>query len=142
MEREKRCFTQAKAKYMQLTHTDSNRTMMVQEIPAEAIQSEAGKRLEEDKETLRLAIFEGGKLNSRWYIDLTEEPWENLTHRFYATPYFHIADEGYGHLQREKSFVTIEKLADDFLIDFLRVTRYTPFGVEPLIAYLVAKLNE
>ncbi len=100
------------------------------------------KRLEEDKETLRLAIFEGGKLNSRWYIDLTDEPWENLSHRFYATPYFHIVDEGYGHLQREKSFVKLEKLCDDFLIDFLRVTRYTPFGVEPLIAYFVAKLNE
>lgn len=101
-----------------------------------------GKRLEEDKETLRLAILEGGKLSSRWYLDLAEEPWENLSHRFYATPYFHIVDEGYGHLQREKSFLKLEKLCDDFLIDFLRTTRYTPFGVDPLIAYFVAKLNE
>ncbi len=100
------------------------------------------KRLEEDKETLHLAVLEGGELSVRWFVDIAEEPWESLSHRFYATPYFQIVDEGYGHLQRENSFLMLEKLCDDFFIDFLRITRYTPFGIEPLVAYLVAKLNE
>jgi len=100
------------------------------------------KRLDEDRETMRLAILEGGNLSSRWYLDLAEEAWENLPQRFYATPYFQVVDEGYGHLEREKSFLQLEKLCDDFLTNFLRTTRYTPFGIEPLIAYLVAKLSE
>lgn len=100
------------------------------------------KRLNEDKETLRLAIFEGGKLSAPWFIDLADEPWENLSHKFYPTPYFQFVEEGYGYLQREASFLKLEKLCDDFLINFLRISRYRAFGVEPLIAYFIAKLNE
>lgn len=100
------------------------------------------KRLKEDRETVRLAVFDGGELTGKWYIDLSDEPWENLAQKFYATPYYQIVDEGYGYLQGEKSFLKLEKLCDDHLIDFLRVTRYNAFGVEPLVAYFVAKLNE
>lgn len=100
------------------------------------------KRLEEDKETLRLAFFDGGNLRPGWYVNMAEEPWENLSHRFYATPYFYLIEEGYGYLQSEKSYLKLEKMCDDFLIDWLRNTRYRWLGVEPLVAYFLAKLNE
>jgi len=100
------------------------------------------KRLKEEKETLRLAILEGGELSAKWYIDLSDEAWESFPQRFYATPYHRIVNEGYESVQEAKSFLKLEKLCDDHLVDFLRVTRFTAFGVEPLVAYFVAKLNE
>ncbi|KPJ49877.1 hypothetical protein AMJ40_04525 [candidate division TA06 bacterium DG_26] len=100
------------------------------------------RRLEEDRDTLRLAIFEGGVVESGRYAAMAEEPWESLPHRFYATPYFTIVEEGYRHLEREGSFLILEKRCNDYLLDWLRNTRYTALGVEPLVAYFLAKRNE
>ncbi len=100
------------------------------------------KRMGEEREIFRLALLEGGVKSHGWYMDLVDQPWEALAQKFYSTPYFRLVEEGYGYLVTERSFRKLEKLCDDFLTTSVRATRYLHFGVEPLIAYFLAKMNE
>lgn len=63
------------------------------------------------------------------------EPWERVPASFQYTPYGRVVREGVEHHQKAGSWWYFEKLSDDFITDFCRLGRYTPFGVEPLIAY-------
>lgn len=56
--------------------------------------------------------------------------------------YAYFLEESIKMLQRENSFVLLEKAIDDFLIRILKPAKYLSFGPEPLIAYYFAKVNE
>jgi V/A-type H+-transporting ATPase subunit C len=96
----------------------------------------------EEGDVVRLGLLEGGWRSQGWYTELVDEPWETLPQRFYATPYSALVEEGYEYLVNERSFRKLEKLCDDFLTKATRATRYVHFGVEPLVAYFLAKMNE
>ena len=100
------------------------------------------KWLKEEKEILRSGLLYGGTSSPDYLIDLIDEPWEILSRKFFATPYFELVEHGSAYLHSEDSFVRLEKLCDDYLIDFLRQTKLLTFGVEPVVAYLLAKENE
>jgi V/A-type H+-transporting ATPase subunit C len=46
------------------------------------------------------------------------------------------------NLEKQKSFVGLEKAINDFLIGILKPAKYFSFGPEPLLAYYFAKANE
>jgi vacuolar-type H+-ATPase subunit C/Vma6 len=50
--------------------------------------------------------------------------------------------EAIERIERENSFIALEKAINDFLIDVLRPAKYISFGPEPLFAYYFAKVNE
>ncbi len=56
--------------------------------------------------------------------------------------YEKIINLGINHWEKKRSFSYLEKLIDDFLIEYLKKAKYIPFGIEPLIAYLLAKEME
>jgi V/A-type H+-transporting ATPase subunit C len=45
-------------------------------------------------------------------------------------------------IEKEDSFVLLEKAISDFLIQILRLAKYLAFGPEPILAYYFAKVNE
>lgn len=45
-------------------------------------------------------------------------------------------------LEKENSFLYLEKAMNDFLIFALRIAKYINFGPEPVLAYYFAKVNE
>jgi V/A-type H+-transporting ATPase subunit C len=45
-------------------------------------------------------------------------------------------------VEKEHSFVALEKVINDFLIQVLKPAKYISFGPEPLLAYYFAKVNE
>lgn len=70
------------------------------------------------------------------------KPPEVILSTYKNTPYNRIVSEGLEYFQRENSFARLEKLMDDFLIDFLKAQKYNAFGPEPVLAYYLAKENE
>jgi V/A-type H+-transporting ATPase subunit C len=84
----------------------------------------------------------GSSLEGDRFQKAFESSWDGFPSFFFATPYESIVREGGKYLVREGSFVLLEKLCDDFLIQYLRTTRLLTFGFEPLVAYLCAKENE
>jgi len=45
-------------------------------------------------------------------------------------------------LEKDRSFVSLERSINDFLVSALKPARYFTFGPEPLLAYYFAKVNE
>lgn len=56
--------------------------------------------------------------------------------------YVYFLGEGIQYLEKEKSFIRLEKLINDFLIEVLKPAKYLSFGPEPILAYYFAKVNE
>lgn len=100
------------------------------------------KWLEEGVGALRDSLLDGGYLERRFLLSVLEEPWEGLPHRFFVTPYLKIVEQGGSYLRQNSSFARLERLCDDHRIGFLQGTKLLSFGVEPLIAYLLAKETE
>lgn len=56
--------------------------------------------------------------------------------------YASILREPIEKLQQEESFVSLERVINDFLIQILKPAKYITFGPEPLLAYYFARINE
>jgi len=50
--------------------------------------------------------------------------------------------EGIEKVEKESSFVTLEKAMNDFLVSVLKPAKFIAFGPEPVLAYYFAKVNE
>jgi V/A-type H+/Na+-transporting ATPase subunit C len=76
-----------------------------------------------------------GFLSADLLQSAAQEHWERLAALFQYTPYEHVVQEGVQQHQKTGSWWYLEKLSDDYLTSFCRLARYTPFGIEPLVAY-------
>jgi V/A-type H+-transporting ATPase subunit C len=85
---------------------------------------------------------DGSSMEGDRFQKAFESSWEGIPSFFFATPYESIVREGGEYLVREGSFALLEKMCDDFVIQYLRATRLLSFGFEPLVAYHYAKENE
>ncbi len=56
--------------------------------------------------------------------------------------YFKQLEEGIKFLKEKNSFVRIENLFNSLLYEYLRTTKYLSLGPEPVIAFILMKLNE
>jgi len=59
-----------------------------------------------------------------------------------SVDYAYFLEDSIILLEKENSFIGLEKAIHDFLIRILRPARYLSFGPEPLLAYYFAKVNE
>lgn len=100
------------------------------------------KWLEEGVAVLREFLLDGGYLERAFLLSVFEEPWEGLSHSFFVTPYLKIVEQGGSYLRQNSSFARLERLCEDHRMEFLQGTKLLSFGVEPLIAYLLAKETE
>ncbi|HEC83410.1 MAG TPA: hypothetical protein ENI46_02850, partial [Firmicutes bacterium] len=53
-----------------------------------------------------------------------------------------IIEVGGGAIEKEGTFVELEREIDNYLISFLHLTRYFTFGLEIILAYGLLKENE
>lgn len=61
---------------------------------------------------------------------------------FAATPYAEIIEESATYAKAEQSFLKLEQKCEDYLMGFLKTTRYITAGTQPIIAYLLLKEAE
>jgi V/A-type H+-transporting ATPase subunit C len=69
-------------------------------------------------------------------------PLDEVLQRFEFSPYRRIMETGGEGLEREGSFVHLEREIDNHMISFLRLARYFTFGLEVLFAYALLRFNE
>ncbi len=67
---------------------------------------------------------------------------DGLAALFFATPYFEVVQAGAAYAASEKSFLKVEQQCDEYLNGYLRTTMVITAGVQPIIAYLLAKEYE
>ncbi len=84
----------------------------------------------------------GGFVSTETLATLAEEPWERLAPALQHTPYDTVFRKAMEAHQNDGALWPLEKLSDDFLSAFCRMTHYTPFGVEPLVAFAWFSMQE
>lgn len=100
------------------------------------------KMLDESVRMLDRVLIPHGSLDQGVYIGQFDETVENLAGILSSTPYAELVTEGLRNWSEEHSLAVYERLADNYLIDYIKPAKYIVFGVEPLIGYLLAKEHE
>jgi len=87
-------------------------------------------------------FIEDGNIPEEVFEEGFEEPNEQFTDRLLPYGLQNVLMDS-AQMIRETGRVTIlEKLCDNYLMDYIREARYITYGIEPLIAYIAAKENE
>ena len=94
------------------------------------------------RELLRKVFIPGGKLELDSFLTQLDEPLTAFADRFSRDPWGYVVADGVAAWEKEGSLTTYEKLADNFLLSYMKKTRLIAFGPEPLVAYFWAKENE
>lgn len=101
------------------------------------------RRLQRGADFLERALLPGGRMDRDLFTAYLDEPLEVFTDRMQTSPYARVLAEGSREWLERATLTRYEKLADEFLLEYLKQGgRYSVFGPEPLVAYLAAKENE
>jgi V/A-type H+/Na+-transporting ATPase subunit C len=94
------------------------------------------------KANLSEILIKYGNFSPQKIIDIYENSVHSWPNYFEKTDYSSLVEEGIKHWQENKSLLEIERLSDNFLLNLLKIGRYTSFGLESVIAYYYAKEND
>lgn len=94
------------------------------------------------EEKLAETLLPGGLLDDSFFLEEFATPIADFVPRVKDGVYRRILQEALHAHQGRGDLAVLDKLADDYLIQFLQRTKYYCFGLEPLVGYLAAKENE
>ena len=95
-----------------------------------------------DREFLKKAFINDGRLDYGFFRDAMDEPVDTLKDKLLISDYSNVITDGIDSYIKTKSLMRFEKLSDDFLLDYVKKGKYVAFGIEPIVGYIMAKENE
>ena len=84
----------------------------------------------------------GGKIYEQIFIKNFDDPFDKFAENLLAYDFKEVFIEGTEALQETNKFTILEKLLDNKIIEHIKYAKYVPFGIEPLVGYLIGKDNE
>jgi len=100
------------------------------------------KEMAREKAYLEKRLIYGGVLERGYFLKSFAGSLEGFVDSLRFKDYYEIVKKGFESWKRNGSFSLLEKLFDDYLLNFVKEAKYISFGIEPLIGYLVAKEME
>jgi len=100
------------------------------------------KESKKDKENFKHFILPGGKIKEIQLFEAYDRGVDDIVAKFKYTPYLQILSSGIEYYGKNKSFSLLEKLMDDYIIEYIKSAKRISFGIEPLIAFQIAKETE
>ncbi len=100
------------------------------------------KRLKKSWDFLNKVLLSGGSIDSKLFIEKLESSLESFVDALKYGAYGTICEEGIADYQSTGSLTKLEKMADNYVMHYIQKAKYMFLGIEPLIAYLLAKENE
>lgn len=97
------------------------------------------KRMKKDRKFLHKVLLPGGTISSERLAALLDEPFDALCAQLAVSDYAKVISEGMRDWLERGTAARLEKLSDDFITDYLRRDKGSPFRLEPLINYLWSK---
>lgn len=88
-----------------------------------------------------ILFAEGGVLKPSHFLSKMDADTATLINMFRGTNYSSVVSHGIEAFEKHKSFVYLEKYANDYLLGLAKKSKFIPFGPEALIAYFFAKQN-
>ena len=96
----------------------------------------------EDKNFLKKMLIDDGNFNLKNIADMFDSPLSSWNTKFIKTDYEGVVEMGLKGYQENNSLIEIERLRDNFILDFVKIGKFITFGVEPLIGFITAKEND
>lgn len=87
-------------------------------------------------------VYPGGRTKTEYLTDTYQLPIEEVLSRFQFSPYRPVIEKGASALEKENSFVPLEREIDSYVVSFLKLSKYFTFGFEIVMAYALIKKNE
>ena len=100
------------------------------------------KWMDQERRLLDAALLPGGYVEAGLFHETLTRPWDGAAALFAATPYADVVAGGVDGIAQRQSFIPLERLCDDHTIGLLRMTRQVVAGIEPVVAYLLAREAE
>ena len=100
------------------------------------------KILNKDRDFLSKVLLDNGTLKTDLFLNQFEEDIENFAGAIKHTNYYKLVTEGIQSWTENHSLATLEKLSDNYLLNYIKQTKFAILGVEPLLGYLLAKEHE
>ncbi|HHU63330.1 MAG TPA: V-type ATP synthase subunit C [Clostridiales bacterium] len=100
------------------------------------------KAMEGGSPLLDKVLVTGGKLEMSFFTEMADQSVDAFSSRLEYSPYGQLLKEGIEHFTKTGKLSRLEKLADDYIMEYLREHKSNPLGPEALIGYLLAKENE
>lgn len=98
------------------------------------------KRMGKDVNFLNQVLTEGGEIDPHKLREASlREGWDELLEVIAGTAFGSVLEPSFTELREGGSLTQFEKLCDNVLVEMLRATKFVPFGIEALVAYLYGK---
>lgn len=91
------------------------------------------------KDNVEEALIEGGNLPLRFFLQLISESPESLPSFFSNNPYSYLIEEGVRKIIEDGSFSIFDKESENYIMNYMKLSRYVTFGIEPIVAYFVSR---
>ena len=75
-------------------------------------------------------------------VEIYDSPLSSWFEKLIHTDYKNIVETGVNYFQKNNSLMELEKLRDNFILNFSKIGKYITFGIEPLVGFITAKEND
>ncbi len=75
-------------------------------------------------------------------VEIYDSPLSSWFEKLIHTDYKNIIELGVNYFQKNNSLMELEKLSDNFILNFSKIGKYITFGIEPLVGFITAKEND
>ncbi len=100
------------------------------------------KRIGQEMNFLKEVLAQGGSIPVEKYCDLFLKSFDDFFEMLNTTPYGAALADSYDAIKNRGTLSNFEKLCDNYMVSVLKESRFVPFGIEPVLSYLLAKENE
>jgi len=83
-----------------------------------------------------------GDFKTENIIEIYDSPLSSWFEKLVYTDYKNIIELGVNYFQKNNSLMELEKLKDNFILNFSKIGKYITFGIEPLVGFITAKEND
>lgn len=87
-------------------------------------------------------FIQGGTVDVKVFLGSYEDDFKQAAEKFQAYDIRKAVSEGGEAIDSIGDFTLLEKICDNLLVEYSREAKTVTFGLEPLVAYLIARQNE
>lgn len=100
------------------------------------------KESKKDKRDFSSLLLQGGEIHREQLLELYGRGIDDLVAKFKYSPYSRVLSPGVEYYEKNNSFSLLEKLMDDYIMEYIKSAKRISFGIEPLIGFQIAKETE
>ncbi len=91
---------------------------------------------------LKKLLLEGGTIAEKVYFENSDKSIDGFIADLHDSKYYDVVQKGWELFKARTNISGLERLLDDYIMEYVRRAKMVVMGVEPLIAYLFAKEAE